>query len=212
MNATQAPARIRTLRLGTLSYAEAAAWQRRAAAEVAAGAEEIIALLEHEPVYTLGRSGAAPDGVALPAPVAESDRGGRITFHGLGQALMYPILRVRERGIRIGDWIGMLEDCAIDCAARFGVEARRSQAGRGAWVGGRKLASIGVRFRAGVSTHGIALNADADLAWFDPIDPCGLEGVRMTSLSEEAGRRCTADEAGEAMAERLLALLGESAP
>lgn len=204
-----APVRIRPLGPAALSYGDAVARQRRTAADVAAGGDEVVMLLEHEPIYTLGRRGRGSTGAPLPAPVAESDRGGLITFHGPGQAVMYPILRLRERGIRIGEWVWMLEESAIACAARFGVAARRSERGRGVWVGGRKLASIGVRVERGVSTHGIALNASTDLDWFDPIEPCGLAGVRMTSLSEETGRPCSAAEAGEAMAEALLALLGE---
>lgn len=204
-----APARIRPLGPGALPYGDAIARQRRIAADVAAGGDEVVLLLEHEPIYTLGRRGRASSGAPLPAPVAESDRGGLITFHGPGQAVMYPILRLRERGIRIGEWVRLLEESAIACAARFGVAAGRSERGRGAWVGGRKLASIGVRVERGVSTHGIALNASTDLAWFDPIEPCGLAGVRMTSLSAEAGRPCSAREAGEAMADALLALLDQ---
>ena len=208
-----APARVRPLGPGALTYGDALARQRRIAAAVAAGGDEVVLLLEHESIYTLGRRGRAPAQASpdapLPAPVAESDRGGLITFHGPGQAVMYPILRLRERGIRIGEWIWMLEESAIACAARFGVAARRSERGRGAWIGERKLASIGVRVERGVSTHGIALNASTDLAWFDPIEPCGLAGVRMTSLSAETGRACSAGEAGEAMADALLALLDE---
>lgn len=203
----RAPA-LRIARLGRLEYGEAMAWQRRTAAEVAAGGDEVIGLLEHEPVYTLGRRGAPPPG-ALPAPVAAADRGGRITFHGPGQAVMYPLARLRERGIGAGEWVRLLERCAIEAAAAAGVRAGRSRGRPGAWVGGRKLASVGVRVAGGVSTHGAALNADTDLAWFDRIEPCGLAGVRMTSLSRETGRECPASEAGEAMAAALAGALAE---
>lgn len=212
MTATLAPARVGTVRLGRLPYAEAQAWQRRAWSEVAAGAEECVALLEHEPVYTLGRNGPAPTGAPLPAPVVRSDRGGLISFHGPGQAMIYPVIRVRERGIRIGAWVLLLEEAAIACASRFGVEAGRSPFGRGVWAGGRKLASVGVRVANGVSTHGVALNATTDLDWFEPIEPCGIPGLQMTSLSLETGRPCSAEEAGELMAEALLALLEGRAP
>lgn len=207
MIATLAPARIGSVRLGRLPYAAAQAWQRRAWSEVADGAGERMALLEHEPVYTLGRNSPEPAEAALPAPVVRSDRGGRISFHGPGQAVIYPIIRVRERGIRIGAWIALLEEAAIACAARFRVETCRSPIGRGVWAGDRKLASVGVRVANGVSTHGVALNADTDLAWFEPIEPCGIPGLQMTSLSRETGRPCSAEEAGELMAEALLALL-----
>lgn len=212
MIAKSAPARIAAVRLGRLPYAEAQAWQQRAAREVADGAGERAALLEHEPVYTLGRKGPAPTGAVLPAPVVRSDRGGRITFHGPGQAVIYPITRIRERGISIGTWIALLEEAAIACAARFGVDARRSPIGRGVWAGDRKLASVGVRVAHGVSTHGIALNASTDLSWFEPIEPCGIPGLQMTSLSREAGRRCNAEDAGEMMIEALIALLEGRAP
>ena len=212
MTATLAPARVGIVRLGRLPYAEAQAWQQRAWSEVAGDGEERVALLEHEPVYTLGRNGQAPAGAPLPAPVVRSDRGGRISFHGPGQAVIYPVIRVRERGIRIGAWILLLEEAAIACASRFGVEAGRSPVGRGVWAGGRKLASVGVRVANGVSTHGVALNADTDLDWFEPIEPCGIPGLQMTSLSQETGRPCSAEEAGELMAEALLALLEGGAP
>lgn len=212
MIAKSAPARIAAVRLGRLPYAEAQAWQQRAAREVADGADERVALLEHEPVYTLGRKGPVPEGAALPAPIVRSDRGGRITFHGPGQAVLYPIARIRERGISIGAWIALLEEATIVCAAQFGVDARRSPIGRGVWAGDRKLASVGVRVANGVSTHGIALNASTDLAWFEPIEPCGIPGLQMTSLSREAGRLCSVEDAGELMIEALTALLEGRAP
>ena len=212
MIATLAPARIGSVRLGRLPYAAGQAWQRRAWSEVADGADERVGLLEHDPVYTLGRNSPEPTGAALPASVVRSDRGGRISFHGPGQAVIYPIIRVRERGIRIGAWITLLEEAAIACAARFGVEACRSPIGRGVWAGDRKLASVGVRVATGVSTHGVALNAGTDLSWFEPIEPCGIPGLRMTSLSRETGHPCSAEEAGELMAEALLALLEGRAP
>lgn len=194
---------LRVVRLGRMAYGDAMRWQRRMAAEAAAGGDEAVALVEHEPVYTLGRRGTAPP-VALPAPVAASDRGGRITFHGPGQAVMYPVVRLRERGIRAGEWVRLIERCAIKTAAAAGVPAERRRGRPGAWAGGRKLASVGVRVSGGVSTHGTALNVSTDLTWFDWIDACGLPGVQMTSLQAETGRECSTAEAGEAMAAALI--------
>lgn len=196
----------RVVRLGRMEYWDAMRWQRRMAVEAAAGGGEAVALLEHEPVYTLGRRGTAPPG-ALPAPVAASDRGGRITFHGPGQAVMYPVIRLRERGIGAGEWVRLLERCAIEAAAAAGVPTERRRGQPGAWAGERKLASVGVRVSGGISTHGAALNVSTDLAWFDWIDACDLPDVQMTSLQAETGRECSTAEAGEAMAATLIEAL-----
>ena len=114
-----------------------------------------------------------------------------MTFHGPGQLVVWPILRLRERGTGIARYVRGLEQVGIDTAAQFGVEANRVPGQPGVWIDNRKLASIGVRVKSGVSRHGLALNCDTDLAWFDSIRACGVEGGVATSLSAETGERLT---------------------
>jgi lipoyl(octanoyl) transferase len=152
---------------------------------------ELLALLEHEPVYTIGRN---PDqsslGVAalLPHPVHVTNRGGQATFHGPGQLIAYPIIDLTRRGRDLHAYLRALESAIILIAGHFGVTAGRVEGKTGVWVGDRKLASIGVGVRKWVTMHGLALNVVSDLSGFQSITPCGLTGVQMTSLSLETGR------------------------
>ena len=192
------------LRWGVTDYRHAMHWQAERAAAVADGSEpETVLLLEHAPVYTMGRRGGrrhlrVPE-AALGAPLVDSDRGGDATFHGPGQLVVYPILHLRERGIGVGRYVRLLEQAMIETAAAFGVEAERRRGMPGCWAGGRKLGSVGVRVTDGVSRHGLALNVCTDLAWFEAITPCGLAGVEMTSLERELGRDVSVDVAADAM-------------
>ena len=193
---TRCDAKVRPVevhRLGLLDYERGLAWQKERATSVRAGGAEAVALLEHSPVYTLGargeRSHLLVDVAALEARgarVVETDRGGDVTFHGPGQLVVYPVLDLRARGLRVGDYVRRLEKVAIETASAFGVRARRIEGRPGAWVRiDAKLAAVGVRVRGGVSTHGLALNVYTDLAWFDAIVPCGIEGTGATSLERE---------------------------
>ena len=197
-------------RAGRVPCRDAIEWQQTRAAQVADGsAPEIVALLEHEPVYTQGRRGGREHVLRpLAAPVIDSDRGGDITFHGPGQLVVWPILRLRERGIGISAYVRALEECSRLTAERFGVEAERVRGRPGLWIGNRKLASVGVRIQGGVSRHGLALNCDVDLAWFDGIRACGVEGAIATSLSRESGRRVTVDDAASVMAVAVAEVFG----
>lgn len=174
-----------------MSYEDALRWQADRAARVAEGSlPEIVALIEHPAVYTQGRRGGREHVLdTLPAPIVDTDRGGDVTFHGPGQVVVWPILRLRERGIGIAQYVRGLEAVAIGTARRFGIEAVRVKGRPGVWIGNRKLASIGVRVQSGVSRHGLALNCDIDLSWFSHIRACGIEGAVATSLSAELDRR-----------------------
>lgn len=151
---------------------------------------EALALVQHRPVYTLG---ARADGsnVLTPAPVlaergaevVEVDRGGDVTFHGPGQLVAYPILDLHARGIRPVDYVRLLEQTVIDVLEGFDLRGERVRGRPGVWVNGAKVAAIGVRVSRGVSTHGLALNVDTDLSWFDAIVPCGLPDAEVTSLA-----------------------------
>lgn len=192
---------VQSAHAGLVEYEAALAWQADRAGSVAQGARpEIVVLLEHLPVYTQGRRGGREHVLAsLKAPIVDTDRGGDVTFHGPGQLVLWPILRLRERGIGIARYVRGLEQVAMDAAAQFGVEADRFRGRPGVWIDNRKLASVGVRVQSGVSRHGLALNCDVDLSWFDSIRACGVEGGVATSLSAETGDRVTVAECLPAM-------------
>jgi lipoyl(octanoyl) transferase len=153
-----------------------------------------LLLLEHDPVYTLGRGGDAANLLASPERLAEIgaelvriDRGGDITFHGPGQLVAYPIVELRDP-LDLRRYVRALEGAVIATSASFGVAADRVEGRPGVWVDAtRKLAAVGVRVRRGVTTHGLALNVSTDLAWFVEMIPCGIPGCQVTSLERETG-------------------------
>ncbi|HVE67839.1 MAG TPA: lipoyl(octanoyl) transferase LipB [Solirubrobacteraceae bacterium] len=181
--------------LGTVEYREAYALQERVRARRQAGEiADVLLLLEHPPVYTRGRRtgpGELPMGEdwyrAQGIDVVDTDRGGRVTYHGPGQLVGYPIVRVDD----VVGHVRRLEQAILAALAESGVTARtRTDEGAdftGVWAGERKIASIGVHVQRGVSTHGFAVNVENDLQPFEWVVPCGLEGVRMTSLIRERG-------------------------
>lgn len=176
--------------LPAMPYEDALSWQAQRAAAIAEGAlPEIVAFVAHDPIYTQGRRGGREHVLGeLAAPIVDTDRGGDITFHGPGQLVVWPILRLRERGIGIAAYVRGLERAAIQTAGGLGLRAERVRGLPGVWIGERKLASVGVRLQSGVSRHGLALNCDVDLSWFEGIRACGIEGATATSLTAEIGR------------------------
>lgn len=180
------------------------AWDRQRAlhAEVAAGAApDTVLLVEHESVYTAGRRTATRDRPVDGTPVVDVDRGGRITWHGPGQLVAYPVVRLAEP-VDVVAYVRTLEQALIDTCADLGLAAERVEGRSGVWFppddGGprraRKVAAIGVRVARGVTMHGLALNCDADLAAFGRIVPCGIEDADVTTLSAELGRRVSIAE------------------
>ncbi|MBA3422309.1 MAG: lipoyl(octanoyl) transferase LipB [Thermoleophilaceae bacterium] len=181
-----------TVRAGRVPYLESVALQERLRAARQAGAiADTLLLLDHPPVYTKGRRTGPGD---LPMgeewyrtqgiEVAECDRGGRVTYHGPGQLVGYPIVAVRD----VLDYVRTLERALIAALADEGVVAEVRAGLTGVWVGERKIGSIGVHVQRGVTTHGFAINVDCDLQPFEWVVPCGIDGVRMTSLARETGR------------------------
>jgi lipoyl(octanoyl) transferase len=178
--------------LGTVSYRDAWAVQESAHAEVLTGGEERIFLVEHPPVITFGRRPGIERNLiasdeqlaAMGVEVVQSDRGGDITFHGPGQIVAYPIIRIADHGFSVSGYVRSLEQAMIDTLAQVGVTANREQGAVGVWVGNAKIGAIGVRIRRGVSLHGIALNVTTDLNYFNLIVPCGLVGRPVTSLAQ----------------------------
>jgi lipoyl(octanoyl) transferase len=177
--------------LGRISYADALALQEDLVARKAADSDlpDELLLLEHEPVYTIGRTldqTSLREPSALPHPVHVTNRGGQATFHGPGQLVGYPILDLRKRGQDLHKHLREVEQLVIDACAAFGVRAERREGLTGAWVGRRKIASIGVGVRRWISMHGFALNVTREsLAGFQHITPCGIGGVEMTCLETE---------------------------
>ena len=169
-----------------------------------------LLLLEHFPVYTIGRGGDAANLLASPERLRELgatfqriDRGGDITFHGPGQLVAYPIVELRNP-LDLRRYVRCLEEAIIATAARFGVAAGRLDGLTGVWVEGeRKVAAIGVRVRRGVTTHGLALNVSTDLRWFDEMIPCGLRDKTATSLAAEAGRQVAMADVEDVLAAEL---------
>ncbi|HEY7088095.1 MAG TPA: lipoyl(octanoyl) transferase LipB, partial [Tepidisphaeraceae bacterium] len=143
----------------------------------------------------------------LGVEVVQSDRGGDVTFHGPGQVVAYPIVRLNDHGLSVGGYVRKLMDVVIATLKGFGVDAKRDEAGIGVWVQGlsadlEKICALGVRIRRGVSMHGIALNVETDLKYFDLIVPCGLAGKRATSLRKVLGESCPSINAVKQSLER----------
>ncbi len=221
--------------LGTMNYNDAWAVQEQAHADVLAGGEEKILLVEHPAVITLGRrAGLAPHVLATEQQLADrgvevvqSDRGGEVTFHGPGQLVIYPIVRLSEHGLSVSGYVHALEEAVIAALGDFGIAGKKDCAGIGVWVSlspssgnpgegggggdskttteestltlalspgtGRgdqtlaKICAIGVRIRRGVSLHGLALNVDTDLSYFNLIVPCGMPDRPATSVRKILG-------------------------
>jgi lipoate-protein ligase B len=211
------PVDVRVCQLGRLPYREALDLQHRLRAERQAGRiGDTLLLLEHDPVYTRGRrSDPAELPIQAGIEVVDVDRGGKVTYHGPGQLVGYPIMEVDD----VLAYVRTLERALVTALADEGLDARsRSDEGRdftGVWVEDRKIASIGVHVQRGVTTHGFAVNVDADLTPFTWIVPCGLGGVRMTSILTERGEadmRCFRKRMGHRFAEafgRRQRLVGE---
>ena len=178
-----------------------AAWerQREVHAEVVAGGPDTVLLLEHSPVYTAGKRTDPHERPADGTPVIEVDRGGKITFHGPGQLVGYPIVRLPDH-VLVVDYVRRLEEALIAACADLGVTTARVPGRSGVWLqadGGRperKIAAIGIRVSRGVNMHGFALNCDVDLSWYDRFVPCGIADAGVTTLSQELGRDVTVAE------------------
>jgi lipoyl(octanoyl) transferase len=185
--------------LGRIPYLQALEQQEELVARKAADPDlaDELWLLEHEPVYTMGRTpdvASLRDESLLPHPVIRIGRGGQATYHGPGQLVGYPILDLRKRGQDLHRHLRLIEEVLLRAVQLLGLAAVRRERLTGIWVGERKLASIGVGVRRWVSMHGFALNVSGALDAFDHITPCGIQGVQMTSVERELGRSVTLEE------------------
>ena len=183
------------------------AWdrQREVHAEVVAGGPGTVLLLEHSPVYTAGKRTEPHERPVDGTPVIEVDRGGKITFHGPGQLVGYPIVRLPDH-VLVVDYVRRLEEALIAVCSDLGVTTARIPGRSGVWlqaspstVSGdlkseRKIAAIGIRVSRGVTMHGFALNCDVDLSWYERFVPCGIADAGVTTLSEELGRDVRVEE------------------
>ena len=182
--------------LRTMPYADALALQRAVARARIGGevGEDLLLLVEHPPVVTLGRSSKERHLLASPALLAargvelfEVERGGDVTFHGPGQLVGYPIVDLKRHKQDLHWYLRQVEEALIRAVAPLGITGERSAGYTGVWTQGRKLASIGVHARDWVTWHGFALNVTTDLAYFELIVPCGIAAVEMTSVARELG-------------------------
>ena len=189
--------------------------QRTLHDEVAAGTRpDTVWLLEHPPVFTAGKRTAPGDRPADPggAPVIDVDRGGLITFHGPGQLVGYPIVRLPDH-VKVVDYVRRVEEALIAVCADFGLATARVPGRSGVWLRAdparpeRKIAALGIRVTQGVTMHGFALNCDVDLSWYDRFVPCGIADAGVTSLSAELGRRVTVYDVLPSVREHLAELL-----
>ena len=192
--------------LGRLAYAEALTLQESLLARKIADPDEpdTLLLLEHPPVYTIGRTpdrSSLRDAAALPYPLVVTGRGGQATYHGPGQLIGYPILDLKSRGQDLHRYLRTLEEMLIAICACLGVAGQRREGLTGVWIGEKKIASIGVGVRRWISMHGFALNVGGDLGPYRAITPCGIADVKMTSLEHEAGRAIAVETVAKIAAE-----------
>ena len=185
-----------TASLGRVPYAEALELQRHIARDRITGAvaQDVLLLVEHPPVVTLGRASKQKHLISSPAfleskgvELFEVERGGDVTFHGPGQLVGYPIIDLKRHRQDLHWYLRKIEEALINTLADYDIPAERNPTFTGVWTRGKKIASIGVHARDWVTWHGFALNVTTDLSYFDLIVPCGIDGVVMTSIARELG-------------------------
>lgn len=209
----------RAVWLGRIGYDEALALQESAARRVAAGGEETLFLLEHNPVFTLGRNASASDILFTPErcrqlgiEIRETNRGGKVTYHGPGQLVGYPVLDLSPDRRDVKRYVTDLEELIIRALADFGISAARSplrERVTSVWVGNDKIAAIGVHLSRWITTHGFALNVtDEPLENFRGIVPCGIADGGVTSMERVLGKRLALTETAEAVRARFAEVFG----
>lgn len=149
-----------------------------------------IWVVEHEPVFTQGQAGK-PEHVIAPGdiPIVKTDRGGQVTYHGPGQLVVYPLLKLKRLNLGVRDLVSCIERSVIESLAHYGIDAKAKLDAPGVYVDGKKIASLGLRVRRGCSFHGVSINVDMNLEPFARINPCGYKGMKMTQLSHLLGSK-----------------------
>ena len=211
-DALRTPA-IALSRAGLVQYEDALALQRKFHQEIVAGSRpNSLILLEHPSVYTAGKRTQDFEKPTDGTPVIDVDRGGRITWHGPGQLVGYPIIKLAKPTELVG-FVRTLEGALIELCLEFGIEAERVDGRSGVWVvdvkGARKIAAIGIRVASGVTMHGFALNVCPDLSPFSQIVPCGIDDAAVTSMSLELAREVSIDEVSPVLEKYLYQALGK---
>jgi len=197
-------------RLGRVDYLVALEAMRSFTRARNAQTSDELWLLEHPPVYTMGQGADPKHGPrAGNLPVVRVERGGQVTYHGPGQVVLYTLVDLGRRAIRVRDFVCLLEQAVIDVLAVHGVRAARRSGAPGVYVDGAKVAALGIRVARGRAFHGLALNVDMDLAPFAAIDPCGEPGLRVTQ-TRDLGVALTPAQAGTALAAQLAAGLARA--
>lgn len=205
------------VRLGSMSYEEALEFQRAVARDRISGEipEDVLLLVEHPPVVTLGRSSKEKNLISSPdflrsrgVELFEVERGGDVTFHGPGQLVGYPIIDLKRHRQDLHWYLRQVEEGLIRTLSRYGIVGERSTGYTGVWTKGRKIASIGVHARDWVTWHGFALNVTTDLSYFDLIIPCGIAGVEMTSIEKETSLSPSVEEVALAASQEFGSLFG----
>ena len=200
-------------RLGVVEYESALAIQRQLHQEIASSnSPNTLILLEHPSVFTAGKRTQDFERPTDGTPVIDVDRGGRITWHGPGQLVGYPIIKLAKPTELVG-FVRTLEAALIDVVAQFGITAERVEGRSGVWIcdekGERKIAAIGIRVASGVTMHGFALNVSPDLANFGQIVPCGIEDAAVTSMASELGREISISEVISVVEKEITQALGK---
>jgi len=177
--------------LGRLDFLAALSWQEQLIElKQRQGVADILLFVEHPHVYTIGRSGDLNNVLAAQdVPLHRASRGGDVTYHGPGQLVVYPIIGLRSKLRKdVHRYVKNLEMTAIETLKNFGLEARRRPPYTGIWIDNRKIAAMGIAVRKGITYHGLALNVNTDLSYFDRIIPCGLSWADVTSMAKELGK------------------------
>ncbi len=200
------------LQLPETAYQKAHAFQMAANAARRTGRldRDLVIMLEHPPVFTLGRRGGR-NNLIVPEEILQArqidivavERGGDITYHGPGQVVVYLIMDLKAACLSVVDFVTGLETAMVRTAGHWGIEAAGNDTFRGAWVGRRKLGSVGITVRRGITFHGLALNVNTDLEPFTWINPCGIQGCTMTSLAKETGRAVDMTQVRQQLADHL---------
>jgi len=197
--------------LGIVDYLPTWELQKNIADDLISGkTENTLLLLEHPSVYTAGRRTEISDRPQDGTPVVDVDRGGKITWHGLGQLVGYPIVKLKNSTDVVG-FVREIETALIDACAELGIKTERICDRSGVWVkdaqGDRKIAAIGIRVAKGVTTHGFAINVNPDLSAYDRIVPCGISDAGITSISKELGREVKIEEVQSLIEKHILAAI-----
>lgn len=200
-------------RLGLVDYQETWQAQQRFTAERGAETTDELWLLQHPPVYTLGLAGKPEHLLQASAdiPLVKIDRGGQITYHGPGQAVVYLLINLARRNLKVREQVRLMEQAMLDVLAGYGIQAERREGAPGVYVRDAKIGALGLKISRGCSYHGLSLNVSLDLAPFRRINPCGYEGLRSTSMVEE-GAETNVDEVLDKLASRLSELLERDYP